>query len=356
MECIEYQSLPPLYIGDCFATKHLAQYCAYSHHKIVIITDSNVNAYYEKSVTQYFLSQNCSIHHIVISAGEHSKNRKTKAYIEDRLFALGCGRDTLLIALGGGVVTDLVGFVAATYCRGISVIYIPTSLLAMVDAALGGKTGINTAYGKNTLGTFTQPIVIFININFLNSLPHKEYVSAFAEIIKHGLIENSAYCHLLMNSVAAVKEKDHLTLEKIIRGSCKIKSTIVVDDEREQGKRELLNFGHTVGHALELASDYTLSHGEAVALGIMEESKLAHRMGLLTEKDLFFIKKLLTGYELPITLPESLSREAIKAHLNQDKKIRNSELRCVLLTEIGKALCIKGSYAHSVNRDLLLLS
>lgn len=354
MECLEYNPLPPVYFGDCFASKTLAQYSGAQYHHIVVITDENVNAHYGNAIKQYFATQSCTIDSIVIPAGETSKTRKTKATIEDKLFALGCGRDTLLIALGGGVITDITGFVAATYCRGIPVIYIPTSLLAMVDAAIGGKTAINTPYGKNTLGTFTQPKAIFIHVDFLKTLPHREYISAFAEIIKHGLIDDPAYCDLLMSSVDAAKEKDLILLKTIVRHSCKIKLAIVLSDERESKKREILNFGHTVGHALEMASDYTLSHGEAVALGMVAESELAHSMGLLDEKDISFIKQLLEAYGLPITLSQGLSKEAIMTHLKHDKKIRNGTLRCVLLTGIGKVLCDKGVYAHGVDEVLLL--
>ena len=354
MECFECNSLPSLYFGDCFASNHLAQYCDSQYHHLVIVTDDNVNACYENTIKNYFLSQNSIMHSIVITGGESSKNRNMKITIEDQLFALGCGRDTLLIALGGGVVTDITGFVAATYCRGIPVIYIPTSLLAMVDAAIGGKTGINTPYGKNTLGTFTQPKAIFININFLKTLPYKEYISAFAEIIKHGLIEDVDYCHLLADSVIGLKKKEPALLKNIVRRSCEIKLAIVLADERENKKREILNFGHTIGHALEVASHYTLSHGEAVALGIVAESELSHSMGFLSYSDVCFIQKLLADYGLPITLPNDLSREAIMVHVNRDKKIKKGSLRCVLLRGIGKVLCEKGVYAHVVDETLLL--
>ena len=354
MECLACGTLPPVYFGDCFTSEVLAQFCASHRYRIVIVTDKHVKGYYGSAIKNYFLSHNIPTDTIVITPGEKAKTRATKALIEDTLFTLGCGRDTVLMAFGGGVVTDMVGFVAATYCRGIPVIYIPTSLLAMVDAAIGGKTGINTPYGKNTLGTFTQPKAIFINTAFLNTLPNKDYIAAFSEVIKHGLIEDEAYCYLLAKEVDGVKERNPLLLEKIIRRSCEIKSAIVVSDEKENKKREILNFGHTIGHAVEIASDYSLSHGEAVAIGMVLEGDLSQRMGLLTKKDMHFIKNLLEAYGLPSTLPQGLSKESIRIHLKRDKKVRNNELRCVLLTALGKVLCEKGLYAHVVDEHALL--
>lgn len=342
--------LPPIHLGDCWTDLQLITYCKAGYHHIVLLSDENVMKYYGEKVKAYFKAHKVLIQIIILPPGEQSKTRQTKAMLEDKLFTLGCGKDTLLIALGGGVITDITGFLASTYYRGIPVIYLPTTLLGMVDAALGGKTGINTPQGKNMIGTYYDPCALFININFLSTLPTLEYTLAFAEIIKHGLIADANYCDLLVNKVKLLQAKDHELLTTVVTHSYTLKSAIVAEDKRETAKREILNFGHTIGHALEVASAYTMPHGQAVALGIFAESELAYNMEILPSTAV--IHQLLKDYGL--LMPQKLPpKEKILQSLQSDKKIRNGKIRCILLQEIGKVWVNEGCYAHPIAFDLI---
>ena len=316
--------------------------------KVVIVTDSNVGPIYADKLAQHLKTS----HVITIPAGEASKSRETKAQIENQLFSLGCSRDTLLIALGGGVITDLTGFVAATYCRGIPVIYLPSSLLAMVDAAIGGKTGINTPHGKNMLGTFTQPAATVIDTQFLKTLPKNEYHQAFSEIIKHALIADAEYFEFIESNLEALLQQDEKLLTAVIKRSVAIKSAIVSKDVTEQNKREILNFGHNIAHALERCSNYQIPHGQAVGIGLIAESQLSHHLGLLPEADFKRIQRVVasTGIDLTITF----SKIDILNALSADKKNRNGELRFVVLQTIGAAR-IRAIDKKQVNRTISLL-
>ena len=217
--------------------------------------------------------------------GEQHKSRATKEKLEDQLFEKELGRDICVIALGGGVTTDLGGYLAATYCRGVPLVMMPTSLLGMVDASIGGKTGVNTPYGKNLVGSIYQPKKVLIDPATLQSLPLKELRNGIVEMIKHGLILDRDYFTYLNEHADQLLELDLSILEKAIFESCRIKREIVEQDDRESGKRNLLNFGHTVGHALENLTHYSLAHGEAVAIGILVESHLAVQLGHLNSND-----------------------------------------------------------------------
>lgn len=341
-----YQS--NIYFEDLISSQRLLMLCD-ERARVVIITDDRIAPIYGVSLCAHFQSHQIVVHTIIVPQGECSKSREMKAVIEDQLIALGCGRDTLLIALGGGVITDLVGFVAATYCRGIPVIYIPTSLLGMVDAAIGGKTGINVPPGKNNVGTFTQPTAIFVDVNCLMTLPEVEYVGAFSEIIKHALIADVEYFALIESQFNAIDEKNLVTVLKIIQRSCTIKTSIVSQDETENGLREILNFGHTIAHAIEIASDYRIAHGQAVMLGIFAESFLSNQLGFLSNQDFMRIQLLVQHFydQLPpCALPE---KKTLLTALSFDKKIRNQLLRFVLLEKIGTVVKKHSCYAHTVN-------
>jgi 3-dehydroquinate synthase len=339
-----------IYFEAVFLSSTLKNMCQTGFSQCVVITDTNVGPLYAERLAEQLAERvPCSL--ITIPAGEASKSREMKAFLEDELFTRGCGRDTLLIALGGGVITDLVGFVAATYCRGIPVIYIPTSLLAMVDASVGGKTGINTQFGKNMLGTFTEPRAIFIDTALLKTLPDQEYLHAFAEIIKHALIADADYFDLIALNIDKIKTRDETILLTLIKQSCAIKSDIVARDAREAAARESLNFGHTIAHALEVLSDYAIHHGHAVAIGILMESMLSHQLGLLSKQDLECIHALLQALNLPLTYPFEIAEEALLQALILDKKTRQRKPRFVLLERIGKVHVQHEAYAHTVNPD-----
>ncbi|OGV31877.1 MAG: 3-dehydroquinate synthase [Legionellales bacterium RIFCSPHIGHO2_12_FULL_35_11] len=342
-----------LYFGDLFSSEKFISLCKIEMSCVVVLTDNHVGSLYEKKILAHLKNNGIVVHLISIPAGEVSKTRETKLEIENKMFSLRCGRDTMMIALGGGVVTDLAGFVAATYCRGIPIIYIPTSLLCMVDASIGGKTGVNTSFGKNTVGTFTKPKAIFTDISFLVSLPEEEYLSAASEIIKHALIYDLDYFLFLENNLDKFFSRDLVFLEQIIIRSCEIKEDIVADDEKEIGKREILNYGHTIAHALEMACDYKLSHGSAVAYGLIAESFIANKIGFLPDSEfkriLFIISKILCKLNKKI----AVSVDKVISALKYDKKNRNRRIRFVILQNIGLVFTENNSFAHPIADSII---
>jgi 3-dehydroquinate synthase len=343
----------PIYFGAVFSSETLIHMCQATAGHIVIVTDENVAAHHAEPLLNYLASHAIKAELITIPPGERSKSREIKHQIENKMLSLGCNRDTLMIALGGGMITDLTGFIAATYCRGIPVIYIPTSLLAMVDASNGGKTGINTDYGKNLIGTFTDPKAVFIDVNCLTTLPTHEYMHAFSEIIKHALIYDAAYFSLLESNIHNILQKNKSTLLNIIKRSCEIKSAIVLSDPKETAQREILNFGHTIAHALEISSRYALSHGEAVAIGILVESYLSHQLNVLSDTDFQRIKQLILSLNQPRIYHCTFSKEDIIKAFNLDKKTKQNKPRFVLLSTIGTVLHTDNAYAHTVDPALL---
>ena len=314
----------PIYIGNNILADEIIK-----RDNVVVITDDIVGPLYAN-----MLPNNTNI--ITIRHGEKYKTRATKAEIEDKLLALKCKRDTCIVALGGGVVTDLAGFVAATYYRGIDVIYVPTTLLAMVDAAIGGKTAVNTADGKNLIGTITQPKAILIDLDTLQTLPETEYRSAFAEIIKHGLIADVNYFEFIYNNAELLQQRDEKLLFQVIKRSCEIKAEIVALDVNESKLRKILNLGHTIGHALEYACDYNISHGQAVAIGIVVESFMANNMGLLSNADFTKIKNIIELYKIPLIINREIRISDLKNGLLRDKK-----QEFILLEGIGRPCYVK---------------
>lgn len=291
---------------------NILKYISNDIYKIVIISDTIVAPLYAAKIEK--LLQKYSVITISIPAGEVNKNRAIKAEVEDQMLSMGCKRDTLIIALGGGVVTDLAGYVAATYCRGVKVIYIPTTMMAMVDAAIGGKTGINTSYGKNMIGCIREPSGILIDVEFLKTLDDSEYIYAYSEVIKHAIIADLNYFDYLENNIAAILARNHAIVLEVIKMSNKIKTDIVAKDLYDTSTRSILNFGHTYGHAIELMSNYTISHGMAVACGLYFECQEKYKDLLPRLINLF--NKLGIEYTSPY------SKHELKNAMMHDKKIR----------------------------------
>lgn len=344
----------PFVIGEnLLLSQHIIELCPRACSQFVIITDDNVQPLYAAKLKEHLRLNDSNSHIITIPNGEASKSREMVAKIQDQLLDLGYGRDTCILALGGGVITDLAGYVAATYCRGVPVIYLPTTLLAMVDAALGGKTGVNTPHGKNLIGVFAQPRAILSDISTLKTLAEAEFRFAFAEIIKHAIIYDHEYFDTLSKHADALKNRDLNLLKTIIQRSCEIKSKIVLEDEKDQGIRTICNFGHTIGHALEVVSDYTLNHGQAVAIGMMIESFIATQMGILCNADFDKIKEILSLFDLTASLPCTTTPEKIKNALILDKKSRGKSPRFILIQSIGKVYKEQSNYSHPVDKIIL---
>ena len=275
-------------------------------------------------------------------AGERSKTRDTWAALTDRLLGLGYGRDSGLLALGGGVAGDLGGFVAATYMRGVPYIQVPTSLLAMLDASVGGKTGVDTPEGKNLIGAFHPPVAVLSDPRVLATLPEREFRAGMAEAVKHGLIADREYFRWMEREVEALLRRDPEVLEHLVRRSVEIKAEVVSGDERETGRRAILNAGHTVAHALERASRYAIPHGEAVGLGLLAELELAVRLGRAAPAVGERVAALLRRLGLPTRLAVPLEDDAVVQAMASDKKNRSARLRFALPSALGEMPSAEG--------------
>jgi 3-dehydroquinate synthase len=273
---------------------------------------------------------------LTFPAGETSKSREQWCRLTDALLERGFGRDSAIVALGGGVAGDLAGFVAATYMRGLPYIQAPTTLLAMLDASVGGKTGVDTPEGKNLVGAFHPPVVVVADPRVLRSLPEREYRSGLAEAVKHGLIADRDYFEWIEREAAALLARDEAVLTRLVRGSVAIKAEVVSGDEREAGRRAILNAGHTIAHALERATGYGLPHGEAVALGLVSECELAERLEVGTTGLRGRVAALLARLGLPVRLGVALPPERLLAAMASDKKNRAHQVRFALPTSVGR--------------------
>lgn len=305
-------------------------------HQIVIVTDHTVRKLYVDSLIQDLQAQNINTLLISIPVGEKSKTYATKQYIEEKMLQHRCDRNTLLLAVGGGVIGDVAGFVAATYMRGIAYIQVPTTLLAMVDSSVGGKTGINTAYGKNLIGAFWQPKAVVADVNCLNTLPKKQIINGLIEALKIFVTNDKRSLEYARKHVEKIMAYDPAVLKEIISRSIKIKAAIVVQDEKEENQRRVLNFGHTIGHALEQISQYKILHGYAVALGMLVEAKISQHLGLLEPKAYLMVQEVLFMLGISGKALKKFSIDEIIQATHLDKKTKAGEVHYVLLSAIGK--------------------
>lgn len=311
--------------------------------KVFIITDENVAPKWLKIVQdQVEKAGNKSTSHSV-PAGETSKSLFQASVCWEEMHKQALDRKSLVIGLGGGVITDLSGFVASTYMRGVDVIQIPTTLMGMVDASIGGKTAVNLSTGKNIVGTLFQPRIIFVDPQFLKSLPAKEYRSGLAEVIKYGVIWDSELFQFLEKSMPDVLALKSIPLNKLITTSCKIKAEVVSKDPTEQNLRAILNFGHTFAHAIETATAYKkYLHGEAVAIGMSCAATLSHSMSLCSKKVVERINSLCHQAGLKTELPSDIPLEKIVELMAFDKKSIQGDLNLILVQEIGKVTKVNG--------------
>jgi len=303
--------------------------------RIAVISDRRVAGLYLKSLTA-ILEAFAPVDAFVVAPGERSKSRTTKARIEDRMFAAGFGRDAWVVALGGGVVGDLAGYVAATYMRGLPVIQAPTSLVAMVDSALGGKTGIDVPAGKNLVGAFHPPRVVAADVTALQTLADAQLRYGLAEVVKHGVIADAALLAFVEAQLPAIFARREDVLRELVAWNLAIKGRVVEQDEREGDLRQILNFGHTVGHALERLARYRLPHGEAVGLGMVVEARLAERCCGFPASDTQRVTSLLSRIGLPTALPPAYTPAAVLAAMQTDKKTRAGRVRYALPRQLGE--------------------
>jgi 3-dehydroquinate synthase len=312
----------------------------FGNRNILIVSDSNVAPLYAQQLKTFIQRNDCPVW--TMPAGEQEKTLSRFSELINFLAENKLTRDSCILALGGGVVGDLAGFAAACYMRGIDFIQIPTSLLAMVDSSVGGKTAVDLPAGKNLVGAFFQPKAVWIDPNVLATLPEREYRAGLAEVLKYGAIMDGEFIHWLEDNAKAILDKDPEALEQAITKSCQYKANIVARDEHEQGDRALLNFGHTFGHALEVLLDYnTLVHGEAVAIGMLLAAKFSAEQGHAKNEDTVRLEKLLQLFGLPTKIPAGLNAEHILEKMRIDKKATAGEIRLILWRGIGKAFVEK---------------
>lgn len=308
-----------------------------AERKVMIITDSNVLPLYAESLCEE-LAGKCKKSCIFsFPAGEESKTLDTAKAAYTRLMEEGFDRKDLLIALGGGVVGDVTGFVAATYMRGVDYVQIPTTLLAQADSSIGGKTGVDFDGYKNMVGAFKMPKLVYMNLSTLKSLNDRQYFNGFAEIMKHGLIKDAGFYEWLISNMYEICERDLEVLEEMIIQSCTVKKLIVEKDPLEQGDRALLNFGHTIGHAVEKAKNFELLHGECVALGCVAAAYISWKRELLTMEEYYEIRDMFVPFYLPITV-DGITPEEVLAFTKADKKSEAGKIKFVLLKRIGKSM------------------
>jgi 3-dehydroquinate synthase len=318
-------------------------------HRVAVISDDNVAAHHAAAVmaqcpvgaTQLF----------TMPPGEQEKTRERWAQLTDALVAWGAGRDTTVIALGGGVVGDLAGFVAATYMRGLPVVQVPTTLLAMVDASVGGKTAVDTPAGKNLVGAFHNPSAVVIDPDVLATLPGDVLRSGLAEMLKHGIIADTSYFEQLLQALPDIVARGAAApgFAQLIAGSVRIKADVVAEDTREGGLRQILNFGHTIAHAIEKVQHYDMLHGDAVAMGMVTEARLAERIGLGGPGLVRSVRDAVQRAGLPVALPAGISIDAIVAETHGDKKARGGAARYALPRAIGEMEPAEGRWAIPVD-------
>ncbi len=304
--------------------------------KVCIVTDTNLSKLYLNELIEILKDYAKVVETFTFPAGEASKNLNTAYLLYEKLIQSHFDRKDILIALGGGVVGDLTGYAAATYLRGINFIQMPTSLLAMVDSSIGGKTGVDFQAYKNMIGAFHQPKSVYMNLKTLFSLNDAQYYSGLGEIIKHGLIKDAGYYLWLKANCQSIKDRDMAVLKEMIYKSCLIKRDVVEKDPKELGDRALLNYGHTIGHAVEKLMEFKLLHGECVAIGMVAASYLSHKRNHITPEQFTDIVSTIQSFNLPVSVSGIRAEDVLKVTL-LDKKMEAGRIKFILLAEPGTA-------------------
>ncbi len=320
--------------------------------RVAVVSDSNVGPRYGEPLCEEMRAEGLAAFLITFPAGEASKTRETKSRLEESLFEQGADRQTTVVALGGGVTGDLAGFVAATWHRGVPFVQAPTSLLAMVDAAVGGKTAVNLPGGKNLVGSFHQPVGVYADLSALATLGPEDLAAGFGEAVKTAVVADGALFQRLEADVPSLVRGEPDALLGVIVSCIRVKARIVARDERESGRRAILNFGHTVAHALEATSGSRLAHGPAVSVGMVVESRLAARLTGFPVRHVRRLRSLLDRFGLPTTAPAGLSTDEVLRAIERDKKVRDGALRFSLPARIGRMPSGK-DVTHAVEADLV---
>ncbi len=340
----------PIYVGKDILNTSLRKTLE-EKTPVVFIYDRELSSWADVVLKQ-LSARTDNILLLSVPPGETSKCRAMKAEIEDAMLEKKYGRNTCIVALGGGAVTDLAGFVAATYVRGVSCVYLPTTILGMVDASIGGKTGINTPQGKNLIGSFHTPRAVIVEMSFLSTLPFPLYRDGFAEVIKYGCILNKNLFAFLSDT-ESYESKHPLFLEKVITESVIAKIDVVLQDPHESGRRRILNFGHTVAHAFEKVSGYSISHGAAVAAGMVAESFISVLKGHLSEKEHTLIVERVRSYGFRKPDLSTASFEDLYSAMCMDKKNTTTVPRFVLLSSIGSVCPFGNKYCQEVDKETI---
>lgn len=297
--------------------------------KLVLITDTNVDSCQADECMKAFESSGLDVEKFVIEAGEKNKNLDTIREIYNFLITLKLDRNATIIALGGGVVGDITGFVAATFLRGVNFVQIPTTLLAQSDSSVGGKVGVDFKGHKNIIGSFYQPKLVYINVNSLKTLPKRELCSGLGEVVKHGIIKDEEFYEYIDENAEKILNLDQRVLQYIVKVNCSIKGSVVEKDEKESGLRAILNFGHTIGHAIETVMDFNLLHGECVSLGMVGAFRLANYLDLIDDTTTEKVKTTLEKIDLPVSL-KGIDVDKVYNQMFYDKKIVGDKLKFIL--------------------------
>jgi 3-dehydroquinate synthase len=321
------------------------------HGRLALISNPTVYHLYGNSVAASLQEAGFDVVEILVPDGEEHKSLTSAGIIYTELLKARLDRKSALVALGGGVIGDITGFVASTYMRGIDFIQVPTTLLAQVDSSVGGKTGVNHSLGKNMIGTFWQPRLVWIDIATLGTLPRREFLSGLAEVIKYGVIWDEEFFRFLERERERILDLDSAALVRLISRSCEIKAEVVSKDERESGLRAILNYGHTIGHAVETATGYTrYLHGEAVAIGMVSAALLAHLLGLIDRQQADRIKALIRDYGLPDVIPDAVGFAELLSCMQLDKKTVSGALTFILPEKIGAVRIEKGVMPEDIKK------
>jgi len=342
---------------------HIGQNCLYllgqalREHapaaRLLVVSDNRVHELYGEAVLSALSESGFLVESLVIPEGEKFKTIDSCLSIWNYMLANNFTRESVVIALGGGVVGDIAGFAAAAYMRGVPYVQVPTTLLAMVDSSVGGKTGVNHPLGKNMIGAFHQPRLVFVDLGCLATLSREEFRAGFAEVIKYGVIRDAEFFAFCETERQAIFDLNPKALRHVVKTSCAIKADVVAADELEGGLRAILNFGHTIGHAVESLTNYSLlKHGEAVAIGMVAAGRIAVRLGRFDEAEQRRLERLIEAAGLPVRIPARLDGEDLIERLRKDKKARRGEVRFVLPEAIGR-VCIESNVPPTVLRDVL---